>query len=271
MSESDNLMMAQQKSESNPLQLRPIRALTYAETGELDTGWHQHAEYQLIYAEGGVLYVLTEKHQFLLPAFHGTWIPATVPHKLLSPSEQTKLWVLFFQPREEEVAMLQSVRTLPVSNLAREMILFTEQWSSAKVEEVSPLAHHFYETIWRLVAEWCKEPLALILPYVEGGILEEITQHILENLGQPINIETVASKHGMSGRTLMRLFRNQLNMTFGAYLRTARIVKAVELLTEPSASVLEVAYEVGYKSPSSFSQAFRRLTGMSPQAYIKRR
>jgi AraC-like DNA-binding protein len=34
-------------------------------------------------------------------------------------------------------------------------------------------------------------------------------------------------------------------------------------------SVAEVAYAVGYRSPSSFSQSFRKATGMTPSAYAE--
>ncbi|MBV7337314.1 helix-turn-helix transcriptional regulator [Chloroflexi bacterium TSY] len=251
------------------IHVKPIEASTYLYSGILDTGWHQHAEHQLIYAENGVLYVLTDESQFLLPAYHGAWVPARCAHKLESPSEETKLWLLYFQPREVEVAVLQNVRIFGVSPLAREMILHTERWSDeGKGNEGSnALAQSFYETIWLLIAEWCERPLPLILSYSEDGLLGEITRYILENLENSLDIETVAQAHGISGRTLMRLFRNRLGTTFGTWLRIARIVKAVELLTTPSTSILDVAYTVGYNSPSSFSHAFRQLTGMTPQAY----
>ena len=259
------------------IRLKPIDAYTYLYTGILDTGWHQHAEHQLIYAEDGVLYVLTDESQFLLPAFHGVWVPARCVHKLVSSSERTKLWLLYFQTQAvEEATLLQHVQIFGISPLAREMLTYTERWSRGRESqtEASPLATHFYETIRLLAAEWCTHPLSLILPHPAEGILSEITQYIVEHLGDTLDIETVASIHGVSGRTLMRLFRSQLGVTFGSYLRIARIVKAVELLTATStatsSSILDVAYTVGYNSPSSFSHAFRHLTGMSPQEYLKR-
>ena len=60
-----------------------------------------------------------------------------------------------------------------------------------------------------------------------------------------------------------------LGMTFGAYLRVARIIKAIELLTDPHASVTEVSLEVGYKSLSSFSRTFQQLTGVTPRDYLR--
>ena len=251
--------------------MNAVESFTLIRHGPIDTGWHQHAEHQLLYAEGGVLYVSTRESQFLLPAFHGAWIPAVNAHKLVSPSEKTNLWLIYFQTKKKEPASFQGgVRIFGLSSLAREMLRYTERWST-EGEESDPLARSYYRTIRLLAAEWCEAPLSLVLPHVEEGILGEVTQYVIENFGDLLRIEDVAQIHGVSGRTLMRLFNSRLGMTFGAYLRTVRIVKAVELLTSPSASVLEVAYDVGYSSPSSFSQAFRRLTGLSPKEYTRRR
>ena len=261
--------MPQEISQPDQIPGEPDNTTTITRIGMLDTGWHYHTVHQLIYAEGGVLYVLTEKQQFLLPAYHGAWIPAHCAHKLLSPSDETKLWLLYFRPGENAIQVFQSVRIFGISPLAREMMLYTERWSDKENSnrDGGLLAQRFYETIRLLAAEWCEEPLRLFLPHIEGGELGAVTQYILDNIGEPLTIEAVAQIHGVSGRTLIRHFRRQLGITFGAYLRIARIVKAVELLTAPSVSIIEVAYEVGYHSPSSFSQAFRRLTGMSPQEY----
>jgi AraC-like DNA-binding protein len=250
-------------------QVNPDNTTSIIRTGMLDTGWHHHAVHQLIYAEDGVLYVLTEKQQFLLPAYHGAWIPARCAHKLISPSEETRLWLLYIHPEEDEIPVFQSVRIFGVSPLAREMILYTERWADEEDRSVdgSLLAQRFYETIRLLAAEWCEEPLQLILPHTEDRVLGSVTQYILDYIGEPLTIQAVAQIHGVSGRTLMRLFRSQLGITFGTYLRIARVVKAVEMLTTPSVSIIEVAHNVGYNSPSSFSQAFRRLIGMSPQEY----
>ncbi|MEM7134715.1 MAG: helix-turn-helix transcriptional regulator [Chloroflexota bacterium] len=263
-------------SVQEPALVKSINRRTFSHVGILDTGWHQHAEHQLIYAEGGVLYVLTSESQFLLPAYHGAWVPAYCTHKLLSPSEKTKLWLLYFQPQSDEIATLQNVRVFGISPLAREMLLYTERWSIPGTKEeqeeegISRLEGSFYETIRLLATEWCEEPLSLILPVTEDGLLGEITSYILDHMEEPLNIQVVAHIHGVSGRTLMRLFRHEFGITFGTYLRIARIVKAVELLTQPHSSILDVAYSVGYNSPSSFSQAFRKLTGMAPQTYVAR-
>jgi len=46
--------------------------------------------------------------------------------------------------------------------------------------------------------------------------------------------------------------------------------RAIALLAEPGPSLLEVADALGFDSPSGFSRAFRRFTGLTPYAYRKR-
>ena len=73
----------------------------------------------------------------------------------------------------------------------------------------------------------------------------------------PLRLATAAKRFGCSGRTLLRLFKRELDTTFGAYFRVARMTKAIELLTNSHASVTEVALAAGYNNLSSFSSVFQ--------------
>ena len=109
--------------------------------------------------------MLTAETQFLLPAYHGAWIPARCDHKLISTSEQTQLWLLYFPPQddEHEANLPHGVHVFGISRLAREMIIFTERWSKRgtiegiRTEVISPLEESFYATVRLLAAEWCQE------------------------------------------------------------------------------------------------------------------
>ena len=51
------------------------------------------------------------------------------------------------------------------------------------------------------------------------------------------------------------------------FLTGWRIALAADLLREPGATVGSVAHQVGYGSPFALSTAFKRLRGISPQAF----
>jgi AraC-like DNA-binding protein len=262
--------MANEHHPLNQIEIEPIdkEAFTvHLQAGRFDVAWHTHSQHQLIYAENGVVHICTEARAFLLPANHGAWIPANCAHRLHSDTAGLQLWLLYFRPREPEHEALGQLRLFFISTLAREMILFTARWSIEG--EANETEHYFYETARLLAIEWCSQPLPLTLPLATESLLEEVTTYIQGNLTGSLQLESIALKYGVSSRTLMRMFRKHLGMTFGEYVRIARMVKAVELLTQPSMTVTEVAYAVGYNSLSSFSQMFRRLIGLTPYEYIR--
>jgi AraC-like DNA-binding protein len=79
-------------------------------------------------------------------------------------------------------------------------------------------------------------------------------------------IELAAEITGMSVRTLQRnLARSRL--TYSKLVEIARFEAASEMLQEPGAKIIDVAYAVGYEDPSHFSRAFRRMTGTSPRGF----
>lgn len=47
----------------------------------------------------------------------------------------------------------------------------------------------------------------------------------------------------------------------------ARISRAIELLEEHELSITEIALEVGYETPSSFTARFRQRKGMTPSEF----
>jgi AraC-like DNA-binding protein len=55
-----------------------------------------------------------------------------------------------------------------------------------------------------------------------------------------------------------------------AYLTGWRLAWAADLLGDPDATVARVARQVGYGSPFTFSAAFKRHFGVSPQEHRTR-
>jgi transcriptional regulator GlxA family with amidase domain len=90
---------------------------------------------------------------------------------------------------------------------------------------------------------------------------------IEERLGTPLTIEDLSAQAATSPRTLHRRFRDQLGATPLQWLLDARIRRAQVLLETSALPVEEVARLVGFDSPSSFRERFRRVVGVSPNGY----
>ena len=97
-------------------------------------------------------------------------------------------------------------------------------------------------------------------------ILDYCNAHYAE----PITLAEVAAGTHMSKYYVSRLFRQEVGMSFPAYISALRIHDARDLLLEEAASVTEVAYRVGFNSLRSFNRQFLAATGLTPGEYRRR-
>ncbi len=90
---------------------------------------------------------------------------------------------------------------------------------------------------------------------------------LLKNLSNPPSLMELASQVGICDYSLERGFREVFCTTVFGYLRDRRLEKASALLLDGQMKVTFIARAVGYDSPTSFSAAFKRKYGASPNAY----
>ena len=95
-----------------------------------------------------------------------------------------------------------------------------------------------------------------IAAYLEAHYMEDIHLDVLER-------ELHMNRHYMA-----RLFKAATGFTIFEYLYQRRITQAKLLfLLDPERPVTEVGYEVGFKHPSHFTRAFKRIAGQTPEAF----
>lgn len=122
-----------------------------------------------------------------------------------------------------------------------------------------------------------KHILYVVLEYGEqekscipSGLVPEIEQYILNNYTNPeLSNESVAKKYNYNSFYLNLIFKKALNITMHQYVISLRIKLAKRLIRETEKSMTEIAMEVGFNSPSYFSQVFRKTQGCSPADYRK--
>jgi AraC-like DNA-binding protein len=90
---------------------------------------------------------------------------------------------------------------------------------------------------------------------------------IHDDPAHPWTVESLAQRAGISRAALARRFNDLVGEPPMSFLTGWRIALAADLLLEPGATVGSVADQVGYGSPFALSTAFKRLRGVSPQAF----
>ena len=82
------------------------------------------------------------------------------------------------------------------------------------------------------------------------------------------SLDEFAKIAGMGRRTFTRTFRDETGMAFAMWRQQIRLMAAISMLSEGQ-SITNIAYEVGYESPSSFTAMFHRVLGVAPSHYAR--
>lgn len=101
----------------------------------------------------------------------------------------------------------------------------------------------------------------------EGARIEGIRQELLQRFREPLDLDALARRHGLSPATFRRHWGRRVGVTPGRYLSQLRLQEACRLLVESGLRVGEVADRCGFRDPLYFSRRLRQWAGLSPRAY----
>ena len=94
-----------------------------------------------------------------------------------------------------------------------------------------------------------------------------VVEYIRTHLDEEIDLRTLAAVSSFSPCHFHRIVSAFLGEPLGEFITRTRIEAAAHMLRYGELPVSEIAYRVGYDTPSSLTKAFRRFFGISPKAY----
>lgn len=105
----------------------------------------------------------------------------------------------------------------------------------------------------------------------EPLFLEKIYALLNENLSNSqFKVEELGQLVGLSRVQLYRKIKDLTDLSPNELLRVYRLQKAKILLSTTDLSIAEIAYEVGFSSPSYFTKCYREFHQESPTTFLKR-
>lgn len=82
-----------------------------------------------------------------------------------------------------------------------------------------------------------------------------------------IKVTDISDYIGINRSYLTSIFKRRMGVSPQAYLIRLRLCKSAHLLTTTELSIQEIAQEVGYENPLTFSKMFKNAYGVSPKHY----
>ena len=94
-----------------------------------------------------------------------------------------------------------------------------------------------------------------------------VVDYINLHLGEEIDLKSLARISHFSPFYFHRIMKAFLGEPIGTFIVRTRTEAAARLLRYSSTSISDIAYRIGYASPSSFSKIFKQMYGISPTEY----
>lgn len=94
-------------------------------------------------------------------------------------------------------------------------------------------------------------------------ITDYISWHVQENL----RIPEIAVRFGYNEKYLTTFFKKHAGITLKQQILQTKMEVAKSSLSETTQPVAQIAYSLGFSDAHNFSNAFRKITGLSPSEY----
>lgn len=118
--------------------------------------------------------------------------------------------------------------------------------------------------------------------YEKTGLTEQKVQERLAGLmdlmekerpylNPDLTLNDLAKLVDTSPRQLSQIINQGLGKKFYEFVNEFRVEESKKLLEEGELKMLGVAYDSGFKSKSTFNEAFKRFAGLTPSEYLKRK
>ena len=237
----------------------PTRAQWLAPGSAIDA--HRHDDHQIVYAARGVLAITTDAGSWVAPATHAIWVPAGTVHAHQAHGE-LELHLVGL-PATANPLDLYEPTVLTVGPLLRELILAYTRTP----HDDSPARGRLRAVLLDQLRASTQQPVHLPAP--TDPRLQALGTILRANPADNRTLAALGKQVGASDRTLARLFKTDLGMTFPQWRTQLRLHRALVLLAD-NIPVTTVSHTCGWSSTSAFIDVFRRTFGHTPGTHQHR-
>jgi AraC family transcriptional regulator of arabinose operon len=223
----------------------------------------------MTYTLEGQGYYITEQGERMCKAGDLTILNAGIPHRYGTVKGQTWnfMWVHFQQQDIESILLPKEDLTIvPFDNRSAQKRIYH---AFQRILSDSHERGDYWNT---LCMNALREILLLVARKSTHSIdsrIEEALNLMSRHMTEPLRIESLAKKVGLSSSRLSFLFKQHTGISIVETLNDIRTRQAALLIEHTHRNASEVAYDVGYNNYNHFIIQFRKRYGKSPSVYAK--
>ena len=100
--------------------------------------------------------------------------------------------------------------------------------------------------------------------------MDQLTKLLEEQLANPdLDVDYMCRQLSMSRTKLYQTIKGITGQSITDFLRTVRLRKAAQIMTEEDVLITDVMYRVGMQTQSYFTKAFKKEYGKTPTQFLQ--
>jgi CheY-like chemotaxis protein/AraC-like DNA-binding protein len=104
----------------------------------------------------------------------------------------------------------------------------------------------------------------------EKEFMNQLSTLLEEHISDPeLDVDYICRQMGMSRTKLYQTVKSITGQPIGDFVRTVRLRKAVQIMTEEDVLITDVMYRVGMQTQSYFTKAFKKEFGKTPTQFLQ--
>ena len=253
-----------------PSRKRPVRVRARSMPADTHFEPHRHAWSQLAYCATGIVQVTAatpDEITYIVPPSRAVWIAPGARHAIhvLEAAEFRTLYI----DASVTPAGWDGCRVLVVSALLRELIQSLDLPPGISLS--APREALLTSLVLDELTHADTQALGVPLPHPQTGDkrLRALCEAVLRSPSERATLGEWAADIGASERTVARLFRDELGLSYQQWRQQAVLAHALPLLARGT-PVSQVAAASGYASDSAFTAMFKGAMGQPPSHFQNR-
>lgn len=254
------------------LNINKVQAFSLKGVWDRDTAVHLniHSSHQILTVQEGVVLLEDEREKQPLYRNMAALIPAGTPHRAsVIRDGKTVLCNSLFVNRSMIRENTGKIRIFEISDLGAALLRKLNEKNFVNLTKgiMDQCLQLFIEV---LQADMDKKSPVICLPEASQKKNKRIVQFIKMNYMNKIRLEHLAQIVPLSIRQISRSFQQDLNISIFEYIKLYRMLQASVLLHEKRRKIIDIAFDCGYDSTSTFYEDFKQCFGLSPNRFRKK-
>ena len=252
-----------------PTPAHPVRVRARAVAADTHFEPHRHPWAQVAYCASGIVQVTVQSpHEVtrIVPPSRAVWVPPGALHAV-AVMEAAEFRTLYIDASVAPPGWTSS-RVLVVSPLLRELV---HALDAPRATPGSERERALAGLILDEMAHASTQTLGVPMPHPEHGDkrLRALCEAVLRAPGERASLTDWLIDVGASERTMARLFKAELGLSYQQWRQQAVLAHALPMLARGK-PVSQVAAATGYASDSAFTAMFKAAMGQPPSHFQPR-